>query len=63
MVNGEIKKNDSNVCGIIGLCTGWAFPLSGFVLGIIGLCRKEKTPAIGILSIIISIIMAAVWIM
>jgi hypothetical protein len=51
------KKEKSNLLGIIGLCVGWLVPLAGLVLGIISLVKKEKTPAIGIVSIVIAIIM------
>jgi len=47
-----MKKKETNVCGIIGLCTGWLMPISGVVLGIIALSRKERNSIIGTLSII-----------
>ena len=56
-----MEKEKSNVCGIVGLCTGWFVPLSGIVLGIIALARKEKTPALGILSIVVGILAWIVW--
>ena len=47
-----MKKKETNVCGIIGLCTGWLIPISGVVLGIVALSRKERNSTIGTLSII-----------
>jgi len=54
-------KEKNNVCGIVGLCTGWFIPLAGIILGIIALSRKEPTKALGILSIIESVIFAIIW--
>ena len=51
----------NNICGIIGLCTGWLMPISGFTLGIIALARGEKTKEIGIISIAISILAFFYW--
>lgn len=50
------ERRDSNVCGIIGMCLCVIFPLVGFILGIIALSRREKTKALGILAILISLI-------
>lgn len=50
-----VVKEKGNPCGIVGLCIGWFIPLAGLVLGIIALGRKEKTPAFGILSIVIAV--------
>ena len=52
----------SNVCGIIGVCTGWVIPLAGLTLGIIALARKEKDVAWGIVSIVESIVFWLIWI-
>ena len=49
-------EEKNNTCGIVGLCLGWLIPLVGIILGIIALARKEKTLAIGIMSIIVSLI-------
>ena len=54
-------KNKSNVCGIVGLSTGWFMPIAGFVLGIISLSRKEPNQTLGILSIIESIVSFFIW--
>lgn len=53
------KIRDTNICGILGLCLALFSPLSGLVLGIVSLARKEKIPALGIISIVLSI---GVWI-
>lgn len=37
----EKTKNTSKTLGIVGLCTGWLFPLAGITLGIIGLSIKK----------------------
>jgi len=55
------KENKSNVCGIVGLCIGWSMPLVGIILGIIALAKKEPTKALGILSIIESVIFWIIW--
>ena len=52
-------KGRGNICGIIGLCLFW-IPIVGFILGLISLSRKEDNPALGILSIILSVITFAV---
>ena len=57
----EKTNNKSNVCGIIGLCTGWLIPVLGLVLGIISLCRKEPNEEIGIISVIISVVSWMLW--
>ena len=54
------KRKDSNVCGIIGICICWIFPLAGLILGIIALSRREKTKALGVLAILISLVMGFV---
>ena len=55
----EVKKE--NVCGIISLCTGWAFPLIGIILGIIALARKERSTWMGIVGIVTSIVFWLFW--
>jgi hypothetical protein len=59
------NKNNSNVCGIVGLSTGWFCPVAGIVLGIVSLARKEPKTTLGVLSIIEGVafwvIWAAVW--
>lgn len=55
------RPTKENICGIIGVSTGWAIPLVGLVLGIIALARKEKTSALGIIAIIESIVFWAFW--
>jgi len=50
----------TNVCGIIGICTGWYVPIAGIVLGLIALSRKENKE-LGILSITIGIIAWIFW--
>lgn len=53
----NIKEHkDSNVCGILGICLCWFIPLVGFILGIIALSRREKTRALGVLAILISLV-------
>ena len=54
-------EGKSNTCGIVGICIGWLIPLVGLILGIIALARREKTVALGIISIIESIIITAVY--
>lgn len=58
-------KNKSNekgsTLGIIGVCLGWLIPIIGIILGIISLARKEKSVALGIISIIESIIFTFIW--
>jgi hypothetical protein len=51
----------SNVCGIVGLSTGWAFPISGVVLGIIALARKEPSKWIGVTSIVAGALAWLMW--
>lgn len=53
----EEQKQKSNTCGIIGIPLGFFIPLAGLVLGIIALHRKEKTQAIGIVAICVSVVM------
>ncbi len=50
------ERRDSNVCGVVGLCTSLFIPLAGLILGIIALSRREKTKLFGVLAIIISIV-------
>ena len=57
----EKKKDKGNVCGIIGICTGWVFPLSGIVLGIIALGRKEDNIDIGVASLVMGFLWIAFW--
>jgi hypothetical protein len=45
-----------NVCGIVGICTGWLVPIAGIILGIVALSRKEDAPALGIIAILESVI-------
>lgn len=59
-MENKIEKK-SNVCGIVGLTTGWICPLAGLILGIIALTRKEKTKVLGILSIIEAVIFWGLW--
>ena len=54
-------KEKGNNCGIVGLSVGWLFPIAGLILGIIALSRKEKTIAIGVISIIESIVCWFIW--
>ena len=53
-------EEKSNVCGVIGLLVSWIVPLAGFILGIVALSRNERTKALGILAIIVSVVF---WIM
>ena len=50
------KNKKGNICGIIALCLFW-IPIAGFTLGIISVARKEDTPALGIIAIILSVLM------
>ena len=55
------KTQDTNVCGIIGVSTGWLIPIAGITLGIIALARKEKSKSLGIISIIMGTLAWALW--
>ena len=55
-----MKKKD-NVCGIVGLCTGWFIPILGFGLGIAALCRDEPDKVYGISAIVVSVIFWIIW--
>ncbi|RLE42319.1 DUF4190 domain-containing protein [Candidatus Woesearchaeota archaeon] len=48
------NRRDSNTVGIIALVLSFFVPVAGLILGIIALVRKEKSPALGILAIVIS---------
>lgn len=50
------EKEKSNTLGIISCCVSWLIPLAGFVLGVISLSKKEKTPAVGIVGIVVSVL-------
>lgn len=58
----EIVKEKGNTCGIVGLSLCWV-PLVGLILGIIALSRKEKTPALGILAILLGVFFWILWVM
>jgi len=47
-----MMEGKKNTLGIVGICVGAFIPLVGIVLGIISLAKKEKSIAIGILSIV-----------
>ena len=51
------QKPKKNVCGIIGIIVGFFIPLAGVILGAIALERGEKTKAIGIIAICLSVVM------
>ena len=52
----------SKTLGIIGICTGWAFPIVGLILGIIGLSiKKDKEKTLNIISIIEGLIVWIYW--
>jgi len=64
MADKKIEKKprkDSNVLGIIGICTGWLIPIAGLVLGIIALARREKTQVLGIIAIVESVVFWLIW--
>ena len=54
--------SNSNICGIIGVSTGWMLPIIGIALGIAALCRKERSEMLGAISIIEGIFAWAVWV-
>jgi hypothetical protein len=56
-----MKEKKSDICGIIGLCTGWLVPLAGIVLGIIALARKEQSKWAGITSIVVALLAWIFW--
>ena len=63
MAKEFINENQkSNINGIIGVSTGWLFPIVGLVEGIIALGRKEPNKAFGIISIIESVLFWIFWI-
>jgi hypothetical protein len=58
-VKTEVSQNsrsDSNACGIVGICLSVFIPIAGIALGILALSRREKTPALGIIAIILSVL-------
>lgn len=55
----EVKcepEQKSNVCGILGVIFSLLIPIAGLILGIIALSRKERTQALGIIAIVVSVI-------
>jgi len=55
------KRQDTNVCGIVGVCTGWLVPIAGVTLGIIALARKEKSKVLGVVSIVLGSLAWITW--
>ena len=54
-------EKKSNACGSVGVCIGWAIPLAGIILGIISLARREKSVALGVLSIVLAFFFWIFW--
>jgi len=58
----------SKILGIVGLCSGWLFPIAGLTLGIIGLSikkekgKEDRDRILNILSIVLSIFAWIIWI-
>jgi len=58
----------SKILGIVGLCSGWLFPIAGLTLGIIGLSikkekgKEDRDRILNILSIVLSIFAWILWI-
>jgi len=58
----------SKILGIVGLCSGWLFPIAGLTLGIIGVSikkekgKEDRDRILNILSIVLSIFAWILWI-
>jgi len=48
-----MKEEKKSTIGVVGICLGFFIPLVGIILGIISLAKKEKSVAVGVISIVI----------